>query len=202
MKYAAVGFDWGGVINGEPGFVFTEKICEFLSIDEPTYKDIYFRHNRAFNAGKPISETELWTRVLRDLGFLDRLDDVMKFVIEYRQTKSLNQPILDLVDKLRSDGYKTGLLSNNSVDAANMMREAGVDAHFDAFIVSAEVGLMKPDPDLYKLFCKQLGIDPKQLVFIDDSRRALESADECGYTPVLFRSFDSLMSDLKSLNVL
>lgn len=84
MKFKAVGFDWGGVINGQPGFVFTHKFCEFVDVSEAQYKEIYFRHNRAFNAGRPISERELWLRVLTDLGKAELLDDVLAFSKDYR----------------------------------------------------------------------------------------------------------------------
>ena len=202
MKYKAIGFDWGGVINGQPGFVFTQKFCELVGVTETEYKEVYFRHNRAFNAGKPISERELWNRVLADLNKLDMLDAVVQFSAEYRSKKSINKPVLELVDSLRSNGYKTGLLSNNTVEAANMMRSAEIDKHFDAFTVSAEVGLMKPEPAIYKLLCDKLGINCTELVFVDDSSRSLSSAKECGYEPVLFATHETLIKDLQKLKIL
>lgn len=202
MKFKAVGFDWGGVINGQPGFVFTQKFCEFVDVSEAQYKEIYFRHNRAFNAGRPISERELWLRVLTDLGKADLLDDVLAFSKEYRSKKSINRPVLDLVDTLRSSGYKTGLLSNNTLEAAEMMRSEGINTHFDAFIVSAEVGMMKPDPSIFALLCRQLSVQPGELIFIDDSKKSLSTAEECGFTPVLFTDYESLVKDLKKLSAL
>lgn len=202
MKFKAVGFDWGGVINGQPGFVFTQKFCELTGVSKADYKKVYFRHNRAFNAGKPTSEKELWRRVLTDLGKVDLLDSVLHFSQEYRSKKSINQDVLNLVDRLRQAGYKTGLLSNNTIAAANMMRESGIDKHFDAFIVSAEVGMMKPDPNIYALLCQQLSVQQSELVFIDDSRRSLSTAKECGFTPVLFTDYETLIGDFKRLTVL
>lgn len=202
MKYKAVGFDWGGVINGQPGFVFDQKFCELVGVPKEAYKTAYFRHNRSFNAGKPISETELWRRILTDLGKVSMLDDVIVFTKEYRSKKSINQPMLDLVDSLKASGYKTALLSNNTLEAAAMMRASSVDAHFDTFIVSAEVGIMKPDPEIYQLLCRNLEVDPEELVFIDDSQRSLSSANECGFTPLLFTTYEQLLVDLQTLKIL
>lgn len=202
MKYKAVGFDCGGVINGEPGSVFTKKFCQYVGVSEENYKKAYFLHNRSFNAGKPITERELWSRVLNELNKSEQLENVMDFVKELRVNKSLNQPVLNLVDTIRSKGYKTGLLSNNSVEAANIMRSTGIDSHFDVFIVSAEIGLMKPDPLIYTLFVKELDIQMTELIFIDDSQRSLSSAEECGYTPIHFTDYDSLITDLKDLKVI
>lgn len=202
MKYRAVGFDWGGVINGQPGFVFDEKFCELVGVTNEAYKQAYFRHNRSYNAGQPITPEELWSRVLKDLGKPEMLEQVMEFVHEYRQKKSINSNVLDLVDKLRDKGYKTGLLSNNSLEAADKMREAGVDTHFDAFVVSAEVGVMKPDAAVFHLLCEKLGIKPDELVFVDDAEKSLSTASEIGYTPVLFTSYDNLIEQLRELHVL
>lgn len=116
--------------------------------------------------------------------------------------KSNNRPVLDLVDTLRNSGYKTGLLSNNTLEAAEMMRGEGINTHFDAFIVSAEVGMMKPDPSIYALLCQQLSVQPSELIFIDDSKKSLSTAEECGFTPVLFTDYESLVRDLKRLSAL
>lgn len=201
MKFKAIGFDWGGVINGQPGFVFTRKFCELVGITESEYKAVYFRHNRSFNAGKPISEEELWRRVLTDLNKVDMLESVLHFSKEYRSKKSINKPVLDLIDLLRKNGYKTGLLSNNTVEAANMMRDSGIDSHFDAFIVSAEVGMMKPDPEIFNLLCEKLEVEPAELVFIDDSKRSLSSSAECGFIPILFTDYETLVQDLSKLKI-
>lgn len=201
MRFRAVGFDWGGVINGEPGFVFTRKFCELVGVSEQEYKEVYFRHNRAFNAGNPISERELWHRVLSDLNKDSMLDEVLTFSQEYRSKKSINKPVLDLVDHLRINGYKTGLLSNNTLEAAKMMRSSGIDTHFDTLIVSAEVSMMKPDPQIYKLFCDKLNVTPQELLFIDDSKRSLSTAEECGFTPVLFTTYENLVKNLENLGI-
>lgn len=202
MKYKAIGFDYGGVINGKPGSYFNTAICQLLDITEEDYKRVYFSHNRKFNAGKPISERELWALVLADLGKPDELDSVMKFVAQMRLAKQMNTKVLELIDTLRAKGYKTGLLSNNNQQAADKMRADGLDKHFDTFIVSAEVGVMKPDPEIFNLFAERLDVALPELVFIDDSKRSLSASEECGFEPVLFESYEQLVKDLSRLNII
>lgn len=202
MKYKAIGFDYGGVINGKPGSYFNNAICQLLDITEENYKRVYFSHNRKFNAGKPISERELWALVLADLDRSDQLDNVMKFVADMRVAKQTNQEVLELIDTLRAKGYKTGLLSNNNQQAADKMRADGLDKHFDVFIVSAEVGVMKPDPEIFNLFAERLGVTLPELVFIDDSKRSLSAAEECGFEPVLFESYEQLVQSLNKRGIL
>lgn len=202
MKYKAIGFDYGGVINGRPGSLFNDKFIELVGVSDDVYKKAYFAHNRKFNADQPITERELWTLVLTDLNKLEYLDGVMEFVEEMRAGKSINENVVDLVKQLRRKSYKTGLLSNNSIDGANAMRATGIERYFDTFTVSAEVGLMKPDVKIYELFADQLDVKLQELVFIDDSKRSLSVSEECGFTPILFESHEKLVEDLHKLEVL
>src|SRR5690606_36635700 len=116
--------------------------------------------------------------------------------------KSINQNVVDLIKQLRNEDYKTGLLSNNSKDGANKMRATGIDKYFDVFVVSAEAGMMKPDRKIFELFEKQLGVQLQELVFIDDANKSLSAARECGFTPILFESYEQLVGTLKKLEVL
>lgn len=202
MKYQAIGFDYGGVINGKPGSYFNEQFVKLVGVDKEEYLNAYFSHNRKFNADQPITERELWTLVLTNLNKIEYLDKVMDFVQEMRVGKSTNQNMINLIVDLREKGYKTGLLSNNSQIAADKMREDGIDKYFDSFIVSAEVSLMKPDKAIFELFAKQLEVEIEELIFIDDASRSLSTADECGFTPILFESYGQLTDKLKELKVL
>lgn len=201
MKYKAIGFDYGGVVNGKTGTYFNEQFLKLVDVSSEDYLKVYFSHNRKFNVDKPITERELWTLVLTDLQKLQYLDKVMHLVLEMRISKSTNQNVIDIVAKLRNKGYKTGLLSNNSQTAANKMREDGIDKDFDVFIVSAEVGMMKPDKEIFELFANQLEVDLPELIFIDDASKSLSTADECGFTPILFESYEQLTNDLQKLEV-
>jgi hypothetical protein len=125
----------------------------------------------------------------------------MKFVADMRVAKQTNQEVLELIDRLRAKGYKTGLLSNNNQQAADKMRTDGLDKHFDVFIVSAEVGVMKPDPEIFNLFAERLGVKLPELVFIDDSKRSLSASEECGFAPVLFESYEQLVKELSKRGV-
>lgn len=114
----------------------------------------------------------------------------------------LNQNVLDLVDKLHNLGYRTGLLSNNSREKASMMRAEGLDSHFDVFHISAETGYVKPEPEAFSYLADELGVDLNELVFIDDSENSLSTAADCGYTPILFESYDQLARELTELGII
>lgn len=195
----AVGFDWGGVLNGKPGTVFFEDMLALLEVDSVTYNTAYFSHNKKANRGD-IFWDELWYLVLNDLGKLDKYDDVLTLNAK-SQANAPNHEVLALVDRLRANGYRLGMLSNNSVERADILRHEGLDKHFDVFHISAETGLVKPEPEAFLRFANDLEVPMNELVFIDDMKKSLSKAGECGYTPILFENYTKLVDDLKKLGI-
>jgi len=199
MTYKAIGFDWGGVINGKPGKYFSIGIAEILGTREQAFKDAYFSHNKAFNRGD-INLDELWNRVLGDLGKVDKTDEVMAFLRETHKI-SVNHNVMNLVDTLKLNGYKVGLLSNNTTEGGNEIRALGLDKHFDVFHISADTGDVKPEPSSFTNFAAALGIEPTELIFIDDTPKSLETSVSVGFAPILYESYDQCINDLESLGI-
>ena len=81
----------------------------------------------------------------------------------------LNEPLLAYVERLRQAGYRTGLLSNFGDNARQLWTETyPLIAHFDGLIISSEVGIMKPDPEIYYLAANSVQAAPEAVLFIDD----------------------------------
>jgi putative hydrolase of the HAD superfamily len=200
MSYKAIGFDWGGVINGKPGKFFGQKVSVLLGTTHEKYLEAYFHHNKKINRGE-VTWEELWSLVLTELGQPEKVQEVMKISQEFN-ADSLNQDVLGLVDKLRASNYKVGLLSNNTNEKATMMRKKGLDKHFDVFHISAETALVKPEPEAFQHLANDLGVEIDELVFIDDSEKSLSTSKECGFTPILFESYEQLVSELTKLGIL
>jgi putative hydrolase of the HAD superfamily len=59
---------------------------------------------------------------------------------------------------LRALGFRLGLVSNCTSDVREMLRDSGLEDHFDAVVLSAEVGLMKPDPEIFRLAMGRLDV--------------------------------------------
>jgi putative hydrolase of the HAD superfamily len=199
MKYKAVGFDWGGVLNGLPGKFFGQQVAELLGITHEAYLEAYHKHNKKINRGE-VSEAELWHLVLSEIGQANKAKQVMA-LSQAANAFNTNQAVLGLVDTLRNNGFAVGLLSNNILKKAALMRQAGLDRHFDVFHISAETGDVKPEPAAFSHFAAALGVELPQLIFIDDSEKSLSTAADCGFTPVLFEGYEKLVRDLHALGL-
>jgi len=101
------------------------------------------------------------------------------------------------VKRAKSAGVKTGLLSN-SMGSGRYDRESFPDL-FDGVVISGEVGLHKPQPEIFRLGAERIGLPPEECVFVDDLRENCEGAEAVGMTAVLHRGASSTLPELESL---
>lgn len=199
----AIGFDYGGVIGGRGkiGLAFTEKIAgEILGVPVEEYRKVYFAHNHLINTGKVTGWREFWPIILEKFGQPDKLNAMLAMSEEVSLSIcDYDADLLAYIDGLRERGHRVGLLSNATRDVGQLLRGENLHEHFDAFIISGEVGLQKPDPKIFELFAQSLATPLENLIFIDDAQVSLSTATQCGYTPLLFRSVEQMRADLESL---
>lgn len=199
MKFRAIGFDYGGVIAGISGHEFERRASKLLNIDTQTFKDTYFKFNHLLN-NNILSTEDFWKKITAELKSENKYEKLMKF-IKGLPAHEINEQMLELVDKLKNNGYKTGLLSNNTIEAANKVRGVGLVDHFDAVVVSAEIGYSKPHPKIFEIFLERLGVEAKELIYIDDTERSLETSKKIGFYPILFKNYESLLNKLSELGI-
>jgi epoxide hydrolase-like predicted phosphatase len=101
-----------------------------------------------------------------------------------------------LVARARTAGVRTALLSNswgNDYDRTDWHRM------FDAVVISGEVGLRKPEPEIFVLVLDRLGLQATECVFVDDLPHNVEAAARLGLVGVLHRTFAETAARLEAL---
>jgi len=190
----AIGFDYGGVIWGEPGSKFISELSKILGVSVEQLNKAYFSFNVLLNTDK-LSVEEFWKSVLTKLERQEMLPELMEFTNKKKEVK-INVDVLNLVDFLKAKGYKVGLLSNLSSKLAVDLRKVGIDKHFDVTLISTEIGFVKPEKAAFELLAQKLGVAMNEMLFIDDTEQSLSSSKELGFCPILFTNYDKLRSDL------
>ena len=109
----------------------------------------------------------------------------------------LEEGMLDAVAGARTQGMKTALLSN-SWGLDTYPRERFADL-FDVVVISAEVGMRKPDPAIFHLTVEKLDVPAEACVFVDDHPGHLKAAAAEGMTTVLHRSPAQTIAELEEL---
>lgn len=78
----------------------------------------------------------------------------------------------EVLQGLRGNGVAVGVVSNIGWDPRPVFRAHGLDDLVDAYALSFEHGIQKPDPRLFRAACTQLGHDPSDVVMVGDDRHA------------------------------
>jgi putative hydrolase of the HAD superfamily len=105
--------------------------------------------------------------------------------------------MVEAVRELRAGGLKTGMLSN-SWSTSHYDRDLLTEL-FDDVVISAEVQMHKPQPEIYELAAKRLEVEPAQCLFVDDLRENCEGAEEVGMTAIRFRDPAQTIARLSEL---
>ena len=121
---------------------------------------------------------------------------------EWRKSQAAIGPNLDLARSLRPR-YKISVLSNADVSLRGRLERDGIHHFFDDIVVSAEVGMAKPEPAIFCLAVERLGLAPGECVFVDDWDKNVEAAREVGMQALLYRvdKGDDLRAQLEALGV-
>ena len=105
--------------------------------------------------------------------------------------------MVQVVRDIRQGGLKTGLISN-SWSTDHYDRELLMEL-FDVTVISAEVHLHKPQPEIYRLAAERLGVKPERCVFVDDLRENCAGAEAVGMTTILHRDAADTVARLDQL---
>jgi putative hydrolase of the HAD superfamily len=108
-----------------------------------------------------------------------------------------DEPMLEAVRSARRAGIRTGLISN-SWGTRRYDREQLAEL-FDAVVISGEVGIRKPAPEIYRLGAEQIGIAASTCVFVDDLPFNLEPAAELGMATVHHTEAGQTIAQLEQL---
>jgi 2-haloacid dehalogenase len=110
-----------------------------------------------------------------------------------------------LLEELKRRNRQLRALTNWSVETFQLVRHdpdyAFLD-HFEIIYVSGELGLIKPDPDIFEHVLADLGLAAGRILFIDDSAKNIEAADRLGFATHRFTDAAALEIDLRDRRLL
>ncbi|WP_298867891.1 HAD family phosphatase [uncultured Microbacterium sp.] len=109
--------------------------------------------------------------------------------------------MLTLSDELRAAGIRTAILTNGTDTIPAELHESGIDAHVDAVFNSAEIGIAKPDPRLFRHVLDALAFAAEEVFFTDDSVPKLGGAEVLGIRTHHFTGIGGLRAALRAAGV-
>ena len=185
MTIRAVVFDVGNVLElSEDNYVFDQWAAS-LGLTPEEFTD---RTQAAWDGGDigTVTLEGVHRRLAEALGIDDaQVNGIMESMWrEYLGTANI--ALTEWARGLRPR-YKTGIVSNSFVGARDREQAAyGYMDFIDDLVYSHEVGLLKPDPRIYLLSCEHLGVQPGEVVFIDNHAPFVQAARDVGMHAVHF----------------
>ena len=143
--------------------------------------------------------------ILRVAGFFtkskEKAEGVKEIVRIGALNRNINAELLLFFPQLKKLGLKTGIFSNSNSILRGRLKEYGLLGLPDVLVISGEIGFQKPHKEAFQILFEKLKLQPEEVVFIDDTPRSLEKADEIGYIPILFKNNEQLKADLRSMGI-
>ena len=135
----------------------------------------------------------------RRLGLSDSQADELMADYWRWYVGTLDQPLVDWFAGVRGRGLRAGILSNSGPGAREAERHWGFEEMTDDIVYSHEVGLGKPDPAVYALMADRLGVEPEQIVFLDDVGVNVDAARAAGWHAVLNEDTGRSIAELERI---
>ena len=192
-------FDYGEVISLSQSEQDRLALVRMAGVDAEPFWRVYWAHRDPLDHGL-ISIPEYWARVAADLGVEWSTAQVQRlWAIDFRSWVSVEPGTVDLLEELHEGGTRVALLSNAGFDFGDPFRRMPIARFFERIFVSAELGLLKPDPEVYRVVADELGITGEQMVFIDNKAINVDGAVSIGATGHTFTSVAELREFLTGL---
>ena len=127
---------------------------------------------------------------------------VREFVYDWDKPLYPVRDMAPLVRELKEKGYGIYLLSNAASRQHEYWPRIPASRFFDGTLISAAVGLVKPQPEIFRLLCETFSLKADECVFIDDAINNAEGAFLCGMHPIVFHDdVAELRARLRELDV-
>jgi len=200
MRVKAVFFDLGGVILRTEYQAPRQHLAESFGMDYDDIDKVVFgggTNGSAFRATiGEITEEEHWQNVMRALKLpaseYERVRD------EFFAGDVIDHQIVEFLRSIKSK-YKVGLISNAWSGLRDYIVREKFDDAFHHMIISAEVGVAKPDPKIYHIALEQLGAGPNEAVFVDDFIENINACEKIGMKGIHFKDPESAMQQVRDL---
>ena len=198
MKIRAIIFDLGGVLLRTADFTPRVQLANRFGMSRHELEELIFGGESGDQAQRgEITVQQHWANLAVKIHCSDK--ELKSLVEEFFAKDEIDISLMDYIRKLHRS-YKTGLLSNAFDDLRQIITERWhFEDAFDDMVISAEVGMVKPDASIFHMALEQLGVEAGQAVFVDDMQRNIEGARQVGLLGIHFQNPQQVRLDLKQL---
>jgi putative hydrolase of the HAD superfamily len=193
MSVDALILDFGEVlVHPQPAPVL-DRMARLAGLPVNEFTQRYWEHRDAYDSGLPA--IDYWKRVLGTA--VDSIDSDTVFTklidADCESWTFYREPLWDATLAYKTAGGRTAMLSNGVPEVMGRVRqERQLQDYFDAVVVSYEVGVIKPNPAIYRICLDRLGTAASKALFVDDRVVNIQAATALGLQTLHFTGDESV----------
>ncbi len=194
MMIKTIIFDLGGVIVPEKRGYIEKEINKYLGIK---HAPSFLKWLKLSAIKGEIKLLDAYSILIKKMGGkINPKELVQKHVELYKKTSTIrDSEIISLITKLKSK-YLVIALTNTEIEIAELNKEIGLFDYFDKVYLSTELGLMKPQEDIYLKVLREIHCKPEEVVFIDDNEDYTKIAKDVGMNVIVYKNSEQLKKEL------
>jgi len=193
MKLRAVIFDFGNVICRPPTQQQLSEAAALCGLTVEEFLQAFWRKRREYDRGTDAQA--YWQDIAASTGRVfdaALVAEMMRREVDF--WSHFDGRVLGWVQELRSAGLRTGILSNLPRTLGEKLRgDTGFLGHFDQVTFSYELGVIKPEAEIYHHSIEGLGVEPGRALFLDDRPENVEGARATGMHAEIFTSWEDFL---------
>ncbi len=186
----ALVLDRGEVLVRSQPAALVERMASVAAVPLPDFTAAYWAHRHEFDLAS--DPRGYWDDVLRDArsplqGAARDAARAELGAVDAESWTQYREPVWELAARFKAAGGKTAMLSNcgpSVIDRVRAQREVG--RYFDALVVSWEVRVAKPAPEIYRIALQRLGVAAGDALFVDDRAENVTGAEAVGLRGLVF----------------
>jgi len=199
MEIKAVIFDIGGVLVRTEDHRPRQDLAHRFGMQAAALENLVFNGDAGHAAQRgEVTAAAHWTGIAGKLGVPPA--EIQSFRDDFFAGDVLDEQLLAFARGLRP-ALRTGIITNAFDDVRNSLHKDfgfSLESDFDHVVVSAEEGLMKPDPRIYQKALSLCKVEPGEALFVDDFLRNVEGARSSGMHAVHFRDREKAIREIQT----
>ena len=186
-KIRALILDFGGVISLPQNSENLYNILQTSKLEHNDFMKVYLNQRAIYDNGQ-ITGEQYWLNILQYFGFESKIQNIPSLIKEdIASWTVINDSMIQFISEIRAKFFKLAIISNMNNDVLEYLRDNFRWLElFDELIFSCEVGINKPNREIYKICLRELNLSASDCLFVDDSLENVRAAKELDMHAIQF----------------
>jgi putative hydrolase of the HAD superfamily len=191
-------FDLGGIVVPESGKLLNDEMAAYLKISPLQLSGFTLKYQRRLTMGT-LSLLEMYSDIVGELPIPCSPETLLEHHLAfYRRVSTQHNPEVVGIIELLKKSYGLACLTNTEPEIADICRGTGLFDYFHKAFLSIELGMQKPDHEIFEKVAEEIGCAPEEILFVDDKQENVKAAKEVGMQGLLFSDVEHLRKELSA----